>query len=271
MKGLFGIYHKSITEISRELSNLGYSHTLLGKLPKDYMEIKGVKEPPYKIYLVDGFGRISRFLKNSIVIVIESKENLLQSNCDKLLWPGVKLRIALKKMLKLPFDKKIELIISPPTLSQVIETATSYSFLNTLQAVIYKITPYTFKKKVQQAVISYFYGSLPKLRLEELLSQNEKLKELKDKCFSKEGSNFKNAIKLYHKTLDEKKVSEITGFATFEILYVIKSHEKEVEIMEKIRQGIPIPKAGRKPKKVSPLLQKLKNRKSPKLYGKNAE
>lgn len=41
--------------------------------------------------------------------------------------------------------------------------------------------------------------------------------------------------------------------------------------MEKIRQGIPIPKAGRKPKKVSPLLQKLKNRKSPKLYGKNVE
>lgn len=41
MKGLFGIYHKSITEISRELSNLGYSHTLLGKLPKRLYGNKG--------------------------------------------------------------------------------------------------------------------------------------------------------------------------------------------------------------------------------------
>lgn len=267
MRGIFGIYHKSLLEISRELCNLHYTHILVGAELNQIKTVEQTKTPCVPIYVVDGFSRMSVVPDNAIAILVECKTILDRSNCDKLLQPGLKLKQALRKMLQQVRHEPIQNIqfsFEPIGLQEIIEKATSYSFLNDIQTAIYKINPYDFRKKIQHTIISYFYGMTSRNAISNVFKQHaSKLQGLKDKCLSKEGNRFRSAISEYLACGDENKVSQETGFATFEILYIVKSYEKEAEIAERIRLGLPVAKAGRKPKKVDPIMEKLRKVKLP--------
>ena len=249
MKAIIGVYHKLLIDISHELSILKYPHTIIGKNLKDKKVINNARKYICPIYLVDGIKQLSKVPLGCFSIIVDCKVRLERSNCD-IIDIKTNFKKALRHYLSLYRNdtERKTLLEKNITLKEVADVATSYSFLNDVQSHIYKITPYDFRKKVQHAIISYFYGSMTIASLKDLLSQHNKLAEIRKKCFSQEANKFKKAIRMYKDCKDENKVSAETGFATFDILYIIKSYEKEMEIMEKIRQGIPIPKAGRKRK-----------------------
>lgn len=236
MYGIFGIYHKSCLEVCQSLNDLNISYTVYGK---EYNQIKRVenKLKVMPVYVIDGLYRAGRLdnLAPGIQIICDSQPALAKSNVSRKLYPGLTLRNALKQALlqakenRLSKKKKV-LKTRSLTLQEVLKSATTYSFLNGIQTALYKITPYTLRKESQKQIISYFYGDTSYTALISKLESSAKLATLLALCKDQQAKALRQACILARKDMSKvEKVAKASGFASFEIVYIIKSHEKAKE------------------------------------------
>ena len=229
MLSIYGIYHKSPREVARELMRHNISFTIYGK---EYDQIKKIKknDQPFDIILIDGLDRAKKISSNGMMIVCDSKTALARTNCDRTLYPGFKLNVALEKAIEQTKDKKrqITLRIKDWTLKEILKTATTYSFLNGIQTALYKITPYSLRKESQKAIIAYFYGAIDKNKLNILLESSKKLATLHELCNCEEADRLRLAcMESIKDRLHTVEICKKYGFEEFEVVYIIKSYEKE--------------------------------------------
>lgn len=237
MYGIYGIYHKSLYEVCQTLSQINRSYDIYGEKFNEYKHIKSSKKQSIPIYAVQSLKRAQKLskLKPGLMIICDSYPALKKSNVSKLLYPGFKLKQAIYKAIneckeRKRLDKKIALKVEPLRLKEVLKTATTYSFLNGIQTALYKITPYSLRKQSQIAIISYFYGDLPYNKLILHLESSAKLKTLLDLCKDKQAKALREAcIEARHNPNKLEKIAKASGFASFEIVYIIKSHKKTLE------------------------------------------
>ena len=228
-------------EICQTLSQMNKSYEIYGKKFNEYKQVlaKSTRQA-FPIYVVDSLKRakklISRNTLNSgLMIICDSHPALQKTNTSKLLYPGIKLKQAIAKAIAECKEKKqnkkhIQLHVDALKLKEVLKVATTYSFLNGIQTALYKITPYSLRKNTQIAIISYFYGDLPYTKLITHLESSNKLKTLLELCKDKQAKALREAcIEARQNPEKVEKIAKASGFASFEIVYIIKSHRKAIE------------------------------------------
>ena len=237
MYGIYGIYHKSLYEICQTLSQMKKNYDIYGEKFNEYKRVKHSSRQAFPIYIVQSLKRAKRLsnLESGLMIICDSHPALRKANASKLLYPGIKLKQALYKAISECSTRKankkfIKLKVEPLKLKEVLKVATTYSFLNGIQTALYKITPYSLRKSSQTAIISYFYGDLPYNKLMQHLESSEKLKTLLNLCKDKQAKALREAcIEAVQNPTKLEKIAKASGFASFEILYIIKSHRKTLE------------------------------------------
>lgn len=236
MYGIFGIYHKSCLEVCQTLNDLNISYTVYGK---EYNQIKHVsnKLKSMPVYVIDSLYRAGRLdnLLPGIQIICDSQPALAKSNVNHKLYPGLTLRNALKQAVLMSKENRLskkhkKLKVHSLTLQEVLKSATTYSFLNGIQTALYKITPYSLRKDSQKYIISYFYGDTSYTELMNKLESSEKLSVLLKLCKDQQAKALRQACILARKDMSKvEKIAKASGFASFEIVYIVKSHEKAIE------------------------------------------
>lgn len=229
---IFGSYLYDVSNISAALSRLKCNHIVVGSQLSQYKTVTvSPTQQPHKVYVVDGLQRVFHLLtekSEGVVIVCDAKSALLNSNVNKELlfhhFTNTKLLSALTKALRKPEFQ--ELVISEPTLQEVIDKVTTKSILTDIQTLVNKVNPYSLRKKVHKYVISYLYGAMPYKKVVKFLATVVKLDPIKDIVTSKAAKNIRNAVMEYIKTKDEESVSKQFGVHTFEILYVFNSYDR---------------------------------------------
>lgn len=227
---IFGSYLYDLTSVSKGLSELGYTHTLIGKELSQTKGIQGSHTPQYPIYVVDGLARATHLTTGQpcVIIVCDAKSALLTSNVDhELLFPHYtksKFLSALKKAVRACAPQPFT--IKEPTLQEVIDKVTTKSILTDVQTLVNKVNPYDLRKKVHKYIISYLYGEMPYTKIMKFFNTATKLESLKKIVASSDAKNMRNAVLEYTKTKDEETVSKQFGVHTFEILYVYNSYDR---------------------------------------------
>lgn len=237
MYGYYGIYHKSLYEVSQTLSQLKLCFSIYGAKFNQYKKVSFKKRQVVPIYLVESLKRAERLhdLEPGLMIICDSTAALKRSNTSKLLYPGIKLKQAISKAYsecnaKRKSNKLVQLNTTPLRLQEVLKVATTYSFLNGIQTALYKITPYSLRKETQQIIISYFYGDLSYSKLIDHLKSSSKLKTLLTVCKDKQAKLLRQAcIEAIDNPAKIESIAKASGFASFEIAYIIKSHQKTLE------------------------------------------
>lgn len=228
-------------EICQTLSQMNKSYEIYGKKFNEYKQVlaKSTRQV-FPIYVVDSLKRAKKLisrntLSSGLMIICDSHPALQKTNTSKLLYPGIKLKQAIAKAIAECKDKKqnkkhVQLQVDALKLKEVLKVATTYSFLNGIQTALYKITPYSLRKNTQIAIISYFYGDLPYTRLITHLESSNKLKTLLELCKDKQAKALREAcIEARQNPEKVEKIAKASGFASFEIVYIIKSHRKAIE------------------------------------------
>lgn len=237
MYGIYGIYHKSLYEICQTLSQLKVNYYIYGEKFNQYKQVKVKEKQSFNVYLVESLSRAKKIyeLEPGLMIVLDSISALKKSNVSKLLFPGLKLKQAIKKAIaeckeRKKQSKEVELKVEPLRLGEVLKVATSYSFLNGIQTALYKITPYSLRKETQTKIISYFYGDTSYTELMLHLDSSAKLDKLASLCKDKQAKALREAC-LEARSNPEKidRIAKASGFASFELMYIIKSHQKVLE------------------------------------------
>lgn len=241
MYGIYGIYHKSVYEICQTLSQMNKNYEIYGKKFNEYKQVlTKSNRQAFPIYVIDSLKRAKKLisrnsLSSGLMIICDSHPALQKSNTSKLLYPGLKLKQAISKAISECRERKqnkkhIYLQVDALKLKEVLKVATTYSFLNGIQTALYKITPYSLRKNTQIAIISYFYGDLPYAKLITHLESSNKLKTLLELCKDKQAKALREAcIEARQNPGKIEKIAKASGFASFEIVYIIKSHRKSLE------------------------------------------
>lgn len=120
-----------------------------------------------------------------------------------------------------------KLIINEPTMEDFVSAVTKPSFLNHVQAEIYKLTPYDLRKEVQAQVISYLAGYEGFARLKAKLNSSYKLERLKSLMSDPKCLVIRNAVADYRKTQDEVASGKTFNVEPFDIMYLFKASSKK--------------------------------------------
>lgn len=227
MKVIYGIYQLSVRETAKRLISLGLPFYIFGKDYTERKKIKGNKDIDFDIIVADSIDRAKKIKSkdNRILLVCDAKSALERTNCTLLTIDDLHAVVELAKTS----CEKAEFVFKPWTLNEILEVATTYVFLNSIQTALYKITPYSLRKDVQKTVIAYFYGAVDKHKLNILLESSKKLQGIYDLCNCDEADRLRLAcIEAIKSPIAERvAICKKYGFEEFEIVYIIKSYEKE--------------------------------------------
>jgi hypothetical protein len=230
----FGIPDYSPLQVSELLKYLSMSHTLEGGYVRHLTcTVDGLcKEQPVWPIVVDRIKAIPRIRTTTdrqVLFVCDSRAALSQTNLGTELWPehrGIETLRTLKKVLvQSNKSKGWTLTTSEPTTLEYVESASKPSYLNLIQTLLYKLTPYALRKEVQHLVISYLAGTASYTALNKKLRSSLKLQDLSVLLNDPKAKELRAAVSLLS-SMSVEEVAKTTGFQTFEILYISRSNDK---------------------------------------------
>jgi hypothetical protein len=141
------------------------------------------------------------------------------------------MRRALEYAVENPEDW--HLVRKEPTMDDYVNAATKPSFLNHVQAAIYKITPYDLRKEVAALLIGYLAGVEARSKLMAKLDSSHKLWELKEMMKDPMSGALRQAVMQYKKEGNVELVASQHKLQTFEILYIAGSSKKTIAGLKK--------------------------------------
>jgi hypothetical protein len=213
------------------------SHTVLGGQPKPIQyDVDGLTlEQPIWPVVVDKVKNISR-LQNArercVLFVCDGLAALNFTNMNKDLW--VENRIghldeclagALVRSGTRDTSHSWELTVCEPAIADYVRAAVKPSFLNRIQALFHKITPYAKSKETRTLCIAYLAGGIGIAALRRYLKTSLKFADLLVLMDSAAALNLRAAVAaLKSKPLEA--VAQEFGVETFELLYIVKSYQQ---------------------------------------------
>lgn len=233
MKNLVHVYGvlASPLQLSAELSALNVSHVIIDNSLKATPRLKnmGFKQPalPVIVPSLTIFKRQRLAEEKQIMFVCGSLAELQFTNIRIIKDWRAHLRNSLEYAVNNPLPADWRLEVQEPTMEDFVHKATKPSFLNHVQAEIYKLTPYDLRKAVQALVISYLAGTESSAKLKKKLQSSYKLDRLRELMKNPKSQVLRNAVADYRRIGDEEKVAKAHGVETFEIMYLFKSSSKK--------------------------------------------
>lgn len=241
--------------MSEALKRLNVSHTITGYQGFRLLRLDvygSARQQPAWPVIVDGLRALhkiptvlgSQFAQDYprlIYFVTDARAALASTNIGQHLWEDHRkeqtLEQAIKAFLWDTSTNNEEWTFQPsePSVLDYVKIASKPSFLNDIQTTIYKITPYALRKEVQLMCISYLAGHLGPQPLKHKLKSSFKLSGLLDLMSSPKARELREAVGLLRtKTVDE--VVKISGFQSFELLYVTRSFDKEKKAATELKK-----------------------------------
>jgi hypothetical protein len=228
----FGVPDISPSHISMELHLLKMSHTYVSR--QSQIEIDGLStaQPVWPIIFdsIDSIKRARLTRDRYVFFVCDSGAALSYTNLSQALWPENRsfslpdsIKHALIHASTEQTDWKLEL--KEPRLVEYVKVAVKPSFINHIQAIIQKITPYAKSKETRMMCIAYLAGGIGIMALRRYLKASLKLADLLALMDSPAALNMKNAVA----ALKSKPIEVVTqefGVESFELLYIIKSYQQ---------------------------------------------
>jgi hypothetical protein len=123
-------------------------------------------------------------------------------------------------------DETWSLSIDEPDIQDYVAQASRPSILNEIQTALYKITPYSDRKVVQEKIIHYLGGKLSFRVVNQLLRTSPKLEKLKQLIATPEVAELRYAIKRVTAGEDQEVVADEMGIEIFDISYIYSSVRK---------------------------------------------
>ena len=181
----FGIADVSPVHVTQILRGLNMSHTAVGGLAKPYqMDIDGLshEQPiwPVVIERIKNVPRVQNPRERCVYFVCDSRAALNYTNLSQALWPEnrvVDLRDSIKQALIHSANEYAEwrLQVNEPHIAEYVKVAVKPSFINHIQAIVQKITPYAKSKETRLVCITYLAGGIGILALRRYLKSSLKL------------------------------------------------------------------------------------------------
>lgn len=218
-------------QLGAEFTAVGISHIMIDASLHARPTVKDIakKQPAWPVVIPSLVTLKRHWLEydQQILYVCGSLDELKTTNLRIIKDWKASLRQSLVYAVANPFAKDWALVTKEPTMEDFVHSATKPSFLNHIQAEIYKLTPYDLRKTVQAMVISYLAGidTFGPLKLK--LASSYKLDRLKALMADPQCQVLRNAVADYRKTEDEEAVAKAYGVETFEIMYLVKSSAKK--------------------------------------------
>ena len=218
-------------QLSAAFTSSGISHVLIDSSLQARPTVKDVakKQPAWPVILpsLQALKRHWLPYDQQILYVCGSLAELQTTNIRIIKNWRASLHKSLSYATFHPLYNDWALEIKEPTMEDFVSVATKPSFLNHVQAEIYKLTPYDLRKTVQAMVISYLAGMEGFTKLKQKLASSYKLDRLKTLMTNPQCQILRDAVADYRKTGDEEKVAKAYGVETFEIMYLFKSSAKK--------------------------------------------
>jgi len=218
-------------QLSAALSGLGISHVIIDSSLQARPTVKDLatKQPAWPVIVpsLKALGRHWLPYQRQILYVCGSAGELKTSNLKVIKDWRLHLQMSLKHALVNEFPKDWQLVIDEPTMEDFVHVATKPSFLNHVQAEIYKLTPYDLRKTTQSLVVGYLAGLEPLTKLRQKLNSSYKLERLKTLMADPKCQVLRQAVADYRRNQDEVQVAKFHGVEPFEIMYLVKSTAKK--------------------------------------------
>ena len=228
----FGIAYHTPLQVSEALRSLRMSHTIAGGFRYLQMDVDGLaRVQPVWPAVVDVKGVSRLYLTRSPVVlfVCDSLAALMDTNVDRsFIDEAVSAVVKVKRaLLSIDFDAHWKFRRKEATVADYVAVASKPSFLSNIQTAIYKINPYALRKEVQNLAIQYLASNVGVTKLKSKLNSSVRLEPLAQLMLSPKAQDLKEAVRMYQRTQDVEVVAKDSGFATFELLYIVKSAEKQ--------------------------------------------
>jgi hypothetical protein len=218
-------------QLSAAFTSNGVSHVIIDSSLQARPTVKDVarKQPAWPVIIpsIKAFKRHWLPYDQQILYVCGSMAELQNTNLRIIKDWKQSLQKSLRYATFHPLYNDWELVVKEPTMEDFVSVATKPSFLNHIQAEIYKLTPYDLRKTVQAMVISYLAGVEGFTKLRQKLNSSYKLERLKALMADPQCQTLRNAVADYRKIGDEEQVAKAYGVETFEIMYLFKSSAKK--------------------------------------------
>jgi hypothetical protein len=218
-------------QISVAFQALGVSHVLIDNTLQARPQVKDIaaRQPAMPV-IIPSLRALNRHwapYKQQILYVCGSLDELKSTNLRVIKDWRNSLATSLTYATFHPLWNDWELVVNEPTMEDFVHKATKPSFLNHIQAEIYKLTPYDLRKSVQALVIAYLAGMESQAKLRQKLASSYKLDRLKALMADPTCQTLRQAVADYRKTKDEELSAKAFGVETFEIMYLFKSSAKK--------------------------------------------
>lgn len=218
-------------QLSAELTGLRVSHVLIDSSLQARPTVKDVakRQPAWPVILpsLQAFKRHWLPYDQQILYVCGSVNELKTTNLRVIKDWKESLPKSLVYAVANPLRNDWKLEVKEPTMEDFVHVATKPSFLNHVQAEIYKLTPYDLRRTVQAMVISYLAGVEGFGKLKQKLASSYKLDRLKALMADPQCQVLRDAVADYRRTQDEEAAAKAHGVETFEIMYLFKSSAKK--------------------------------------------
>lgn len=237
----FGIPDYSPLYVSDLLRALNMSHTLEGGFIRHLTcTVDGlcVEQPVWPIVVdrVRAIPKIRSQIDRQVLFVCDSKAALSNTNIKQDLWPSSRgsdvLRTFKDVLARANRSSGWTIEVDEPTTLDFVKSATKPSYLNLIQTQLYKLTPYTLRKEVQQLVIAYLAGTAPYTAMHRKLKSSLKLQSLSELLHLPKAKELREAVLMLNSNPVEE-VAKKTGFQPFELNYLSKSSAKTSEAKRK--------------------------------------
>ncbi|QRE00292.1 hypothetical protein [Burkholderia phage BCSR5] len=259
----YGLPFCSPITVSNILRTLRVSHSIVGcahpalKPTKIHLDGLSEQQPAWPI-IVDKLSalKMAYSTKSShrrILLVCDSYAALGDTNV-KMILESRDIRKFLEETDLSP-EKEWELRTIKMSMHDYVNIATKPSFLNHVQTAVYKISNYSARKQIRSDIVKALYGVVPLKSVVRSLDHNLKYETLRDLMASADAVKLRDACLSYRSALklDSRaapdEVAKEYGFEPFELLYVVKSYEKELKDLDLAKKGL-LKKRGRPKKKI---------------------
>lgn len=231
----FGIYDASPLQVSHVLRKLNMSHTVLGGQPKTIQyDVNGlsVEQPiwPIVIEKVRNISRLQNAPERCVLFVCDGRALLNFTNMRQELWlenRTASLNDCVRNALvqSTQATQPWQLSVTEPNIADYVRAAVKPSFLNRIQALFHKITPYAKSKETRMVCIAYLAGGVRITELRRYLKTSLKFSDLLVLMDSPAALNLRAAVAAL-KSKPIEVVAQEFGVETFELLYVFKSYQQ---------------------------------------------
>lgn len=224
---IFGTLESPL-QMSDMLRHLNVSHDLIHPdLKNTTVTVDlGFEQPAWPVIVpsVTALARFKSDKERQILFVCDCEARL--KNCKFRTIKSGDLEVRLRQALSYALGNERadwDLNVVEPTVESYVSKATKASYLNDVQALFYKIVPYSLRTEVQKIVLGCLAGKISKSSMHAKLRTSHKLDPLKALVKDPRFEILKTSVAVFRATNSMEKAVAHAGLESFEILYVYKS------------------------------------------------